>query len=205
METKDNRNIISGFHSTEKERKAALNPVQWEKWKELEQKIAMRDTGTINIVKTKNQNRIHGTAENNPWGHKEGDIGNTIDYCIELGIFTKDQIATLAGSKINKVNSHINHLEKEKGFKVIVNNNDIVSFQDAATKIKNQRNLSAPEELNKYYLPTKEDCDRAINDLQQGTTVEVLDRIEKNVTSQGFILKSNWRIITEENMKIWSC
>jgi len=61
------------------------------------------------------------------------------------------------------------------------------------------------EELKKKYLPTKDDCDRAINDLQQGTTVEVLDRIEKNVTSQGFILKSNWRIITEENMKIWSC
>jgi hypothetical protein len=59
-----------------------------------------------------------------------------------------------------------------------------------------------------YYLPTKEDCEAAIRQLSdedvQATTDQVLDRIEKNVTSRGIALKLNWRMITEENMKIWS-
>lgn len=131
METKDGRRIISGYHSKEKERKEALNPVKWKKWKELEREISMRDTGTINIVFTNKQNRINGTTgEINPWGHKEGDIGSTIDYCIKLGIFTKKEIAILAGSTISKVASHIYHLENAKGIKVIVNNDAIVSFQN---------------------------------------------------------------------------
>jgi hypothetical protein len=58
------------------------------------------------------------------------------------------------------------------------------------------------------YLPTKEDCEAAIRQLSDGdvqaTTDQVLDRIEKNVTSRGIALKLNWRMITEENMKIWS-
>jgi hypothetical protein len=58
------------------------------------------------------------------------------------------------------------------------------------------------------YLPTKEDCEAAIRQLSdenaQARTEQVLDRIEKNVTSKGMALKPNWRMITEENMKIWS-
>jgi len=59
-----------------------------------------------------------------------------------------------------------------------------------------------------YYLPTKEDCEAAIRQLSDenalARTEQVLDRIEKNVTSKDMALKSNWRMITEENMKIWS-
>jgi hypothetical protein len=59
-----------------------------------------------------------------------------------------------------------------------------------------------------YYLPTKEDCEAAIRQLSdedvQATTDQVLDRIEKNVTSRGIALKLNWRMISEENMKKWS-
>jgi hypothetical protein len=58
------------------------------------------------------------------------------------------------------------------------------------------------------YLPTKEDCEAAIRQLSDGdvqaTTDQVLDRIEKNVTSRGIALKLNWRMISEENMKKWS-
>ena len=65
------------------------------------------------------------------------------------------------------------------------------------------------EKFEEAYLPTKEDCDRAIKELyeegQQGNTKNVLDRIKRNVISQGIKIKSNWRIITEANMKIWSC
>lgn len=57
------------------------------------------------------------------------------------------------------------------------------------------------------YLPTEEDCDEAIRQLfdenLEGQTDQVLDRIEKNVTSKGMVLESKWRMITEENMKIW--
>ncbi|MFO7883384.1 MAG: hypothetical protein R6U68_01055 [Desulfobacteraceae bacterium] len=58
------------------------------------------------------------------------------------------------------------------------------------------------------YLPTKEDCEAAIRQLsdenKQARTGQVLDRIEENVTSKGMTLKPNWRMITEENLKIWS-
>ncbi len=59
-----------------------------------------------------------------------------------------------------------------------------------------------------HYLPTKEDCEQAIRQLhdegRQSMTEQVLDRIEKNVKTKGIALKPNWRMITEENMKIWS-
>jgi hypothetical protein len=68
--------------------------------------------------------------------------------------------------------------------------------------------LSGKNTENANYLPTKEDCDAAIRQLfdenLEGQTKQVLDRIEKNVTSKGMALKPNWRMITEENMKIWS-
>ena len=132
MITEDGRQIVScdGHHPTEKKRKAVLTTEQWEKWEELEQQIAKRDTGTICIVLTGNQNRIKGTAgEINSWGHKEGAIGSTIDYCIDLGCFTKEQIVILSGSKISKINNHINYL-RGKGFEVEISNN-IVSFTNS--------------------------------------------------------------------------
>jgi hypothetical protein len=68
--------------------------------------------------------------------------------------------------------------------------------------------LSGKNTENANYLPTKEDCEAAIRQLSdenaQARTEQVLDRIEKNVTSKDMALKSNWRMITEENMKIWS-
>jgi hypothetical protein len=68
--------------------------------------------------------------------------------------------------------------------------------------------LSGKNTENGNYLPTKEDCETAIRQLSdenvQARTGQVLDRIEKNVTSRGMALKPNWRMITEENMKDWS-
>jgi hypothetical protein len=68
--------------------------------------------------------------------------------------------------------------------------------------------LSGKNTENANYLPTKEDCNAAIRQLfdenLEGQTKQVLDRIEKNVTSKGMALKPKWRMITEENMKIWS-
>ncbi|MBC2703436.1 hypothetical protein [Desulfobacula sp.] len=133
METEDGRRIISGFYSTKEERKACLSLEQWSKWKQLEKTISVRDTGTKAIVhgRNRNQHSIVGTpGEINPWGHSEGTIGNTIDYCVQLGIFTKDQIKILAGTKMNKINSHLRSMEKKGEYVAIKNFDGIISFKN---------------------------------------------------------------------------
>jgi len=133
MKTKDGRTIISGFYSTEEEKKACLTPAQWEKWKQLEKTISERDTGTKEIVlgHNRNQHSIVGKpGQINPWGHSEGTIGNTIDYCAQLGIFTKEQIKVLAGTRMNKVNSHLQHMAEKGEYEAIENESGIISFKD---------------------------------------------------------------------------
>ena len=132
MKTKDGRTIISGSYSIEEERKACLTPEQWEKWKELEKTISERDTGTIEIVKGHNrdQHSMIGTPGNiNPWGRAEGSIGNTIDYCVQLGIFTKKQIMILAGTKMSKINSHLRSMKEKGEYVAFENENGIISFK----------------------------------------------------------------------------
>jgi len=136
MKTKDGRRIISGFYSTEKDRKACLTSEQWKKWKQLEKTISERDTGTKEIVigRNRNQHSIIGKpGEINPWGHSEGTIGNTIDYCVQLGIFNKEQIKILAGTKMNKINSHIRSMEKKDEYVAVENAEGIISFKDENT------------------------------------------------------------------------
>jgi len=62
------------------------------------------------------QNRctVKGTDKNS-WGHKIGSIGAEIDRLIFTGLYTKEEIEVMAGTKMSKVNSHIAHLRKEKG------------------------------------------------------------------------------------------
>lgn len=73
------------------------------------------------------QQRTTGSRRiKNNWGHYEGTIGAKIDNMISKGNFTKKQIESYAGTKMSKVNSHINHLRKEKMFPVSI---------DSATKI----------------------------------------------------------------------
>ena len=58
------------------------------------------------------------------------------------------------------------------------------------------------------YLPTKEDFESAYRTLTRlGDELSldaILDQIEINVTKAGLSLKSNWRMITEKNIEIWS-
>ena len=132
MITKDERRIISGYYSTEAERKACLNSAQWVEWKQLEKTIAERDTGTKAIVKghNRNQHSIVGTpGDVNPWGHSEGTIGNTIDYCVQLGIFTKKQIAILAGTKMSKINAHLRSMAEKGEYVAYGERGDVVSFR----------------------------------------------------------------------------
>ncbi len=132
MITKDGRRIISGFSSTEEERKACLTQQQWKKWKDLEKSISEKDTGTKEIVRNRNrkQHSIVGTpGDINPWGHSEGTIGNTIDYCVQLGIFTKEQIKILAGTNMSKINSHFYSMKKKGEYVVVIDESGIVSCE----------------------------------------------------------------------------
>ena len=85
-------------------------------------------------VNNKFQQRSTGSRRlKNNWGHYEGTIGAKIDSLISKNNFTKKQIMAFAGTKMSKVNSHINHLRKEKLFAVDVNKaTKIVSFAKSA-------------------------------------------------------------------------
>lgn len=79
--------------------------------------------------------------------------------------------------------------------------------QVANKTIKNAKRI-IDENLN--HLPTKSDCERVIKKVSRSTTEtdvdleELLVELEKDLTEKGKTLKSNWKIITEENLKLWS-
>jgi len=60
------------------------------------------------------------------------------------------------------------------------------------------------------YLPTKNDCERVMEKISDSTSEnetdleEFLTELEKDLAKKGKNLKSNWKIITEENLKLWS-
>ncbi len=68
-------------------------------------------------VNDKIQQRTIGTREvKNKWGHFEGTIAAKIDIMISHANFTKKQIVANSGTKMSRVNAHINHLRNTKGF-----------------------------------------------------------------------------------------
>ena len=58
------------------------------------------------------------------------------------------------------------------------------------------------------YLPTKEDFEAAYRVLTrpgQSISIDsVLNQLEINAKNEGHLLKSNWRMVTEKNIEIWS-
>ena len=76
----------------------------------------------------------------------------------------------------------------------------------STTNNASQQNNSQPQDNN--YLPTKDDFELAYRSLTRlGDELSldaILDQIEINITKAGLSLKSNWRIITEKNIEIWS-
>jgi hypothetical protein len=128
---------------------------------------------------------------------------------------------TVSAAKINEINRKIRTVKGKTGynvgkyaaFRAVLHgiakhdgNGGLIRIAKAETH--DLDSLSGKNTENGNYLPTKEDCEAAIRQLSdenvQARTGQVLDRIEKNVTSRGMTLKPNWRMITEENMKIWS-
>jgi hypothetical protein len=143
-------------------------------------------------------------SKNNWLGHSNSKAAGKIDFMLLKGE-NFDKLLT-SGRKPNAVRSHLNHLKTDHGLEIEKNADGIYIFSvcsEAETGNRSKENAGQNE-----YLPTKEGCEAAIRQLSdenvQARTGQVLDRIEKNVTSRGKALKSNWRMITEENMKIWS-
>lgn len=84
-------------------------------------------TGSTN---GKTQQRTVGSRiEKNNWGHFVGSIGAKIDTMISKSNFTKKQMQAFAGTKMSRVNAHIHHLRKDKGYNVLIDaKSKIVSF-----------------------------------------------------------------------------
>jgi len=153
MITKDNRRIISGYNSTADERKDCLTTEKQRVWEKIEKSISDKDTGTIDIVKGRNrgqQSIIGKRGEKNPWGVYEGTIGNTIDYCVQSGIFTKKEIETLAGTKMSKINSHLDDAERRERYFSHLNSTGSIciheKFSDAIDDLEShQKDLNGIE------------------------------------------------------------
>lgn len=78
------------------------------------------------------QNRVVGKrGKKNEWGHFENTIGSCLDDLIAIGTYTRKELAELAGTKASKVNSHINHLRKDKGAEIASPRGGKVSFVEA--------------------------------------------------------------------------
>lgn len=82
-----------------------------------------------NSANGKKQQRACGSRKvKNAYGHGVGTIGSKIDTMIEHGNFTKKQIEQYAGTKMSKVNAHINHLRKDLNYTVNAPRGGVVSF-----------------------------------------------------------------------------
>jgi hypothetical protein len=61
----------------------------------------------------------------------------------------------------------------------------------------------------KAYIPTKADCEEAIEELRHINSIshisenEVLNRLETNFKNNGITMKDNWKYVTKVNFKIW--
>jgi len=91
-----------------------------------------------------------------------------------------------------------------ESYELLINNLKLVS------NVSNS-NISFQQHSDKFsknvYIPTKDDFEIAYRSLTRlGERVQIdviLDRIEINLTEKRFTLKNNWRLITEENIKLW--
>ena len=77
-----------------------------------------------------------------------------------------------------------------------------------STPAKQERPDTKPTDSTKPYLPCKEDFETAYRKLSKlGDSISidsVLDQIEVKANNERHLLKSNWRIITEKNIEVWS-
>jgi hypothetical protein len=80
-------------------------------------------------VKKESEKTAKGTrVARNVFGHTIGSSAEKIDVCIELGTYTKKEIAEKVGSTVGRVSSHIYHLIKKRGLSVNTPKNGKITF-----------------------------------------------------------------------------
>ena len=110
------------------------------------------------------------------------------------------------------VKAHIKFLKK-RNF-VVEQKNDKYRITDYIPELFGANSLSSDQnsgikESDYEYLPTKSDCERVIKKISRLTIVTDIDLeelwvgLKKDLTEKGKTLKSNWKIITKENLKLW--
>ena len=156
---------------------------------------------------------------NRTWlDHAKDSQAGIIDLMVLEGKSTVEQIASRipeASDPVKRVKQHLEHLQdgdsRQKNTNMkphnlrIVEPNGILMFSlDDSITPEPPSNIIQ----NEAHLPSKEDFEAAYRKLTcLGESVSldaVLGGIEEDLTQQGRSLKRNWRMITEENIKIWS-
>lgn len=80
--------------------------------------ISIRTRETASVNDKRQQRSLGRRTEKNFAGHHLNSIAAKIDEMIKNENFTKKQIVSFAGTKMSRVNAHIHHLRKTKGFTV---------------------------------------------------------------------------------------
>jgi len=84
----------------------------------------------------------------------------------------------------------------------------LAEFLEHLHRQDNERPDSHETDFITSHLPSAEDFELAYRMLAQlGEDISidsVLDQIEINLKDEGHLLKSNWRMVTEKNIEIWS-
>ena len=131
-----------------------------------------------------------------------------IDKALEE-LHTIEELMNLTNCTRARINSHIKYIENNCYDRVTrESSGERFRFvlKGASSNATNKRSESDTQ--NAHYLPTKEDFEsayRALTRLGDELSLDaILDQIEINATKAGLALKSNWRIITEMNIKLWS-
>ncbi len=136
-----------------------------------------------------------------------------IDLMVLEGKYTVEEIAMKNNITVKRVEDHLEHLQdgdsRNKNtnmnphkLKIAKDTCGVVMFSSESSSCYKYSDVA----VNNDVLPTKVDIEsayRMLSRLGESISIDaVLDQIEINITKDGHALKSNWRKITEENMKI---
>lgn len=113
-------------------------------------------------------------------------------------------IAQKFGTNEKRFKAYIRYFIQE-GFNIVLENGRYVQKEESSYLTGSLSPTQAP---SKSEIPTKVDFESAYKALTcPGETISidsVLDQIEINAKKKGHLFNNNWRMITEENIMIWS-
>lgn len=147
-----------------------------------------------------------GTVPLNAYG-RPGTFGLAVAEKLAATGLTEDEYVIIAqkfGTSEKRFKAYIRFFIQE-GFNIVLENGRYVQKDESSNLASSLSPTQAP---SKNEIPTKEDFEFAYRELTCfGETISidsVLDQIETNTKKKGHLFNSNWRMITEENILIWS-